>query len=437
MKKIIILLAFAIASMAMQAQQIKELKLKLNESGDLYIKATFSNQVWLRYNQSNPGTLANNDPADNTFDIGLRRTRMQLFGQIAPRIFFYTQIGMNNFNYASQNAGNRKFQIFFHDALGEFKVFKNNNHLKLGAGLTIAGGLSRFSQPSVTSIMTMDVPVFAQATVEQTDEFARSLSFYARGQIGRLDYRVVVSDPFLLQTNGSAPVPISDNATFALKGHHMKYQTLLIWNFFDSETHTTPYMTGTYLGTKKVLNLEAGAIIHPKSTWTSDGTDTSYHTMVLWSIAGFLDMPVKDKGAAINAYLGYFNTDYGPGYIRNNGIMNPASGSNGTSFNGGGNAVPMFGTGQVMYAQTGYKFKDNLLGELGTLMPYASATMSLYDRLADPVLVYNVGLNWLINGHTSKITLDYQNRPVFLPTADKPVADGRRSALTLQYQIYF
>jgi hypothetical protein len=37
--------------------------------------------------------------------------------------------------------------------------------------------------------------VFLQYTVDQTDQFARKLSIYARGQIGKLDYRLVMSDP--------------------------------------------------------------------------------------------------------------------------------------------------------------------------------------------------------------------------------------------------
>lgn len=436
MKKLLLLWFMAMALGAAFAQQVKEIKLKLNDEGDLYIKATFLNQTWVRYNQSNPGTLVNNKLADNTFDIGLRRTRLQLYGQMLPRVFFYTQFGMNNFNYGSQSAGNRKLQAFFHDAVAEFKVFKEKNYLKIGGGLTITNGLSRFSQPGVTSIMSLDVPVFAQSTVDQTDEFSRKLSIYVRGQIGRLDYRLVLSDPFPPQTNGNPLPPISANANFAPQGHKKQYQALLLWNFLDSEPHTTPYMAGTYLGSKKVLNLEAGAILQPEATWTSNGTDTNYHTMVLWSVAAFLDMPVKDKGA-INAYLGYFNTNYGPGYVRNNGAMNPGNGTDGTSFNGGGNAYPMFGTGQVMYAQAGYKLKDRLFGDLGTLLPYATAQLALYDRLADPVLVYDLGINWLISGHTSKISLDYQNRPVFIPTAGKPEASSRVSSLTLQYQIFF
>jgi hypothetical protein len=182
--------------------QNREIRYNLNEEGNQYIKFTFLNQTWIRWNQSNPGTLVNNSPAANTLDIGLRRTRMQLFGQISPRVFFYTQFGMNNFNYLSQNAGNRKLQVFFHDAIAEYNVFENTNYLKLGGGLAFTNGLSRFTQPSIGTIMTLDVPVFAQATVDQTDQFGRKLSIYARGQIGRLDYRLALSDPFAIQTNG-------------------------------------------------------------------------------------------------------------------------------------------------------------------------------------------------------------------------------------------
>src|SRR5205085_1442843 len=135
-------------------------------------------------------------------------------------------------------------QVFFHDALAEYKIKKGSDLLYLGGGLTIANGLSRFSQPSVSTIMSLDVPVFAQATVDQTDEFSRKLSVYARGQLGRLDYRVVLSDPFPVTSNGATPPDPGSAATFSLVGHHKQYQGFFAYNFFDREPHTTPYMTG-------------------------------------------------------------------------------------------------------------------------------------------------------------------------------------------------
>ena len=438
-------------------KEIEELKLKLNEDGSHYIKATILGQVWLRYNESNPGTTVLGDPTSETFDIGLRRTRTQLYGQLTDRVFFYLQFGQNNFNYLSGqnsgNSGNRKTQVFFHDALSEYRVFKGTDKLHLGGGLTIANGLSRFSQPSIGTIMSMDVPVFAQATVDQTDEFSRKLSIYARGQIGKLDYRIVLSDPFPVTSNGQmAPVNSLTNANFAYNNHSKQYQALLIWNFFDKESHVTPYMTGTYLGKKRVLNLEAGFITQSNATWTGSNANVDastdpnrkYYDMNLWSVAAFYDAPVNsEKGTALSAYLGYFNTDYGTRYLRYNGIMNPANGTTiaNAPANSFGNAFPMFGTGSVIYAQVGYLMKKDLLGEgHGTLMPYATFQSATYDRLDKQMNVYDIGVNWFIKGHTSKLTLDYQLRPTYTPInngADLIQDGSMKGQVVMQYQIFF
>jgi hypothetical protein len=429
-----------------KALSIEEMKLKLNEDGSHYLKWTFLNQVWLRYNQSNPGTTVIGEPANETFDIGLRRTRIQFYGQLTDHVFFYTQFGQNNFNFlAGQNAsnsGNRKFQVFFHDAIAEYKIWKSNDWLKLGGGLTITNGLSRFSQPSVGTIMTMDVPVFAQATVDQTDEFSRKLSVYARGQVGKFDYRIVMSDPFPITSNGQGKPTLGPNATFAQVGHHKQYQGFFIFNFFDKEAHTTPYMTGTYLGKKKVFNLEAGFITQKNATQTTDpdGVVGNYelHDMNLFSAALFYDAPVNsEKGTAISAYVGFYDLNYGPGYLRYNGTMNPADGTTGNTGTQG-NAFPMFGTGKVVYAQFGYLLKKDLLGEgNGTLMPYASIMSADYTRLKDRMNVMDVGVNWLIKGHTSKISLDYQIRPFYEQQGSDLVKTSNKGQVALQYQINF
>ncbi|MCK8492546.1 hypothetical protein M0L20_11835 [Spirosoma sp. RP8] len=423
-----------------------ELKYNLNQSGSHFFKATFLNQAWFRFNQSNPGSTVIGEPSNNTFDIGLRRTRMQLFGQISDHVFLYIQFGMNNFNYLNGGfnptaSSNRKIQAFFHDAVGEYLVFKNKNLLNIGGGLTIVNGLSRFSAPSVSSIMSMDVPVFAQATVDQTDEFSRKLSVYARGQIGHLDYRIALSDPFPIQTSGAALPVYSQNANFALKGHHKQYQGFFMWQFFDKEAHQAPgYNTGTYLGVKKMFNLEAGFITQKNATASiPTAGDTTYHAMNLWSVASFLDMPInRQKGTAVNAYLGYFHTDYGPNYLRFNGIMNPASGLT-TGYPAGtqGNAFPMFGTGSVVYGQFGYLMKRDLFGAgNGTLMPYVQAQVASYQRITETMGVYNVGVNYLIKGHNGKFTLDYQNRPYYQAAGNQYAPGGRRGQVTVQYQVF-
>jgi hypothetical protein len=46
------------------------------------------------------------------FDLGLRRTRIQMMGQITDRNLFIFSIGQNNFNAQTNLNGNRKLPLF-------------------------------------------------------------------------------------------------------------------------------------------------------------------------------------------------------------------------------------------------------------------------------------------------------------------------------------
>ena len=367
------------------------LKYNLNESGSHFFQVTFLNQTWLRYNENNDSSTVFNKLQSSTTDIGLRRTRMQLFGQINDRAFIYFQFGQNNYNSAYNYTSNRKVAAFFHDALCEYKV-SSGNQLKIGGGLTVLNGLSRFSQPSVATIMTMDVPVFLQYSVDQTDQFDRRLAVYARGQLGKLDYRFYCSNPFPINSNGATPPAISKNASFVntlaypagkSPGIKNQYGTYISYSIFDKEPHTTPYMSGTYLGTKKIWNIAIGGVYQEKATWFLSQNaygafvDTSLANMLHFSIESFIDIPLnKEKGTALSTFAGYYNTDYGQKYLRYNGIMNPATGGIAKTMlnsNAYGDSYPMFGSGQVIYAQFGYLLPKGFIKEKnGQLMPYVS-----------------------------------------------------------------
>jgi hypothetical protein len=427
----------------------------LNTSGSRYIQITFLNQVWLRRNQNNPGTTVEGLPQDVSNDIGLRRTRIQLLAQLTERVFFYMQFGQNTVNSQFAIGGNRKQAAFVHDAVCEYRIGQGNR-LKLGSGLTIINGLSRFSQPSIGSILSLDVPVFAQATVDQTDEFSRKLSVYARGQLGRIDYRIVLSDPFPVSSSGGYPSPPykpdSLFAAFSPVGHHSQSQVYVIYQFGEHETHTTPYMSGTRLGQKRICHL-AGGIIHQKNAmWMGSGAEQRFQPMFLWAVEGYLDIPLnRERGSALNAYLGYFDTNYGTRYLRYNGIMNPANGQNpafvpGTGRQGPswGNALPMMGTGHTVYAQLGYLLPQSRFSQPQKVMPYATMTYSDFDALDGlPMNTWNAGCNYFLQGHQAKLTLDWLSRPTYLPViSTNPVTAGlkagpRKSTITLQYQIFF
>jgi len=182
---------------------------------------------------------------------------------------------------------------------------------------------------------------------------------------------------------------------------------------------------------------------------------------MLLSVDVFYDTPInKETGTAFSFYASYSNYNYGTNFIKVTGPDNPATGVQTaytaptstvtgynpltnkllTSFNKAsfGNAFPYLGTGNVLYAQAGYKFKDKLLGEQGTLQVYANCQYAMYDRLSGPMYVFDAGINWLIKGHNSKFTLDYQDRPFFLENADgNLVQHSRYGQFVLQYQVAF
>jgi hypothetical protein len=426
------------------------LRYQFNADGTQFVQITFLNQSWVRWNEMNAGTQVEGVNRAAGTDIGLRRTRIQLLAQPTDRVFFYLQFGQNNFNSQYAIGGNRKIAAFVHDALCEYHV-GGGNRLKLGSGLSIINGPSRFSQPSISSIMTLDVPVFAQTTVDQTDLFSRKLSVYARGQVGRLDYRLVVSDPFPISSSGSYPAPPyqpdSSFASFSPVGHHHQYQAYLIFQFFEHESHTTPYMSGTRLGQKKIWNIGGGMVFQKNASWIGTPILSRFEDLRLWAVESYLDLPVNTvRGSALSAYLGYFHTHYGTRYLRFNGIMNPANGQDPAYVvHGGrqgptwGNALPMMGTGQTVYAQLGYLLPESKWIGSRRCMPYTAATWADYDALdGQPAFTWNLGCNGFIRAHHAKITLDWQSRPSFVPSSTGGVArDARKNALTLQYQIYF
>lgn len=423
-------------------------KWNLNGDGSQYLKFGFLNQAQLRYEQNNPGSLIQGQPANDSTDIGLRRTRLVLQGQITDRVYFYTQYGMNNFNFLSQMDNNRHIAAYFHDAFGELRLTQGHQ-MTIGGGLGMFNGLSRFSAPSVSTILTLDVPLAAQYDTERTSLFNRHLGVYLRGQVSKFRYIVAANDSFPITTDGiTGDGAISPSiSNFAQIGHKKQYTGMFYWNFWDTEPNTNPYMQGTYLGKKSILNLEAGFVTQKAAMWTgTSAANAQFHDMTHWSVAMFLDAPVdKVKETAISAYAGYFNFNYGQNYLRYNGNGQNSANGAGAGISGGGNGgafgntYPMFGTGDMVYAQIGYLLpKDLLGGNNGQLQPYASITSAQWQAVHDRMNVFNAGFNWLIKGHNSKITFDYQNRPIFnLNASNELVKTSSRGQFVVQYQIAF
>ncbi len=401
-----------------------ELKWNLSEDGSKYFKVTAYAQVWMRYTQVNPGSKINGYGVGNIYDIGIRRMRMQAYGQISDRVFLYTQFGTNNFTGNSARFGG----AYFHDVVAEYKVHRDL--ISIGSGLTGWSGLSRYASPAIGSILTLDVPLYQQATNSTTDQFLRKLSIYAKGKISKLDYRIAVTNP-MNAYNGSPNTTKIDTgmATFSPHHPHMQTQGYFKWEFFDKEANAIPYLPGCYLGVKKIFNVGAG-FINQAATMRQKGENTAdtnrYVAMTLWNADVFLDLPLnKEKGNAVTFYGAYTNYNFGKNYLRMNGVMNPTS----TAI--GGNAFPMIGTGSTMYAQAGYLFGKKILPGDARFQLFAAAQYSKFQAKKDPMLMTEMGFNYFISGlHNHKISFMYQNRPIY---TGQTISD-HKGMFVLQFQ---
>ncbi|TPG65950.1 hypothetical protein EAH73_11250 [Hymenobacter nivis] len=464
------------------------MKFNLSPDGQKYVRLMAWTQVYMRFNENNTGTLRGpSEPKSSQLDFGIRRSRMVLLAQLSPRFLIYTHLGINNQNAVSGGVSptvdGKKPQFFIHEAVTEYKV---NKYLNLGAGLHYYNGISRLTNASTTSILTMDLPLTNFPTIDALDQFARWIGVFAKGRVGKFDYRVSMSDPFLTNlpnnplyvagTQAGNPLALGFSSTSATgvvtntgtnvanynpqnDGH--VYQGYFSYNFFEPESNLLPYTQGTYLGTKKVLSLGAGFMYNRNGMFSRSASSTvalnnytsttdlfntvptEKHDIKLFGVDAFFDTPLDTaRRTAVTFYGVYYNYNFGPNYVRFVGAENPGYGASAYR----GNALPQSGTGSSVYAQLGFLTGKKTLGSKVRLQPYVAYLHSGYEGLRNAagerqgVNVYDAGMNFLLDGHNAKITLNYRERPDFNMTTVAGVGTAgtvvHRPEITLQTQVF-
>jgi hypothetical protein len=432
----------SVNSLAQFPEKLKDgYKIILSADSARFLKLSMLGQFWIRNTQNDPGTTIENIAQANTSDMSIRRFRVVFSGSLTDRVNFFVQFGQNNLNYLSA----RKTGSFFHDITADYAVIKK--HLSIGAGLNGWNGPSRFANSTLSSILVLDPPGYQEVTNDTYDQFVRRLGVYAKGKLGKLDYRIAVGKPFVIQTtSGSGTEPINANSSFSTLLPNFVYQGYFMYQFLDQESNFAPSIMGSYWGKKKVFNIGGGFYYQKNAMFHYSNVaakDTVNQNILLLALDIFYDAPInKSSGTAFSIYTCFSNYNYGTNFIKVTGPNNPATGSSrtATSFERSnyGNAFPYLGTGNIGYLQTAYKFKNRLLGDQGTLQPFVDFQYSRYDRLSDAMYVFDVGVNWLIYGNNSKVTLNYQNRPYFAPSSSGALVQNSRLAeWVIQYQVTF
>jgi len=426
-------------------------KLELNDDGSNFIRFVTWHQVWLRAIQNNPGTIVDGSDDEWTGDIMLRRSRFLIFGEIDNRVLILTHFGINNQTFTNGGVFGDGFrpQIYFHGAWAEFRAIED--YLFLGGGLIYWTGVSRMTTASTLNFLALDAPILNWPTIERTDQFARQLGIYAKGEIATMHYQVALTRPFVRDIAAFVrPEDAVPQANYNAVANSFALHGYFAYQFLDQESHKVPYTVGSYLGTKRVLNVGAGFHWHPNGTVScdSDGAggcpedDQSLNDIFLFGADVFADLPMGD--GALTAYLAYYYYDFGPDALRRIGIGNLASGNEAAdpdAPNGAfGNAYPNIGTGNHVFTGLGYMLPVRPFGQ-HKIVPYTTFQVSSLEALEDPSIIFGLGAKYHLIGHHASVTLHWRNRPTFIQDDAGVVAlsdrvENRANELIMQLMIY-
>ncbi|MBD8084507.1 hypothetical protein [Chryseobacterium caseinilyticum] len=403
----------------------------LNDEHTRSISLSGYAELWARYTQLNPGSLINNEAKSDVSDLSLRRVRVKMTYKPTEKLMFVLQGGTTNVNVNAK--GSNYFDLL--DAYAEFSL---NDKIQFGAGRSTWRGLSRFTTGPLNTLL-YDLPSYATSNAGATDYTVRELGAYIKGQLGKFDYRLVVADPYTMSTSD----PKVNVASFSKNSPNKDFSGYFRYAFLDTENISTPFNSGTYVGKKNILSVGAGFDYIHDAMWHQDiNKNTVNDDMKSFAIDLFYDAPLnKEKGTSVSAYGMAMHNDYGPNYIRYVGTNNPATSVDvtQTSLNGAGNAMPVIGTGNTYYIQLGgtLPYLNNDKKNL-QLQPAVGMQLSDLKGLHDNAVIYDAGISLLMNGMSSRLTFDAQNRPVFTgdPSTSAVVSD-RQWQFVLKYRIDF
>ncbi|MDO4229081.1 MAG: hypothetical protein Q4C98_04640 [Capnocytophaga sp.] len=417
MRKNAFLLLCGLFSISFYAQLLRH---NFDERGDTYIQGSVRGQFWTRYVETNLGTTINGEPVNKVFDFSIRRYRVGFQAQINKDLFFFMLMGNNNINQKSLRTND--FRLL--DFLAQYTF---DEKFTLGVGKMIFAGAGRFVAFSNGSMLNLDPAVHQLFTLNHYDDVGRNLGVFAKGQLGKIDYNISLQSPASPTESQVQEFGYAQNKAHFYTSSYIKYE------FWDNESNKNPYSggVGTYIGAKKVLNLGLGYAYQAKMLQKIENNTTIYDDYRNLGVDLFIDMPISDKNEAITAYLGYNNIHLGENYVRNVGV-NSIFDTSGTSFNGGGNAFPVVGTGNAFLLQCGYLLPKSEKNKT-RYQPNFGWKYANFHGLNQSVNSYALGLNVYFNGHKSKLTFSYHNRPIF-DTTDKKVSN-RKGTYVIQYQI--
>ncbi|MEM1406643.1 MAG: hypothetical protein AAGG59_07705 [Bacteroidota bacterium] len=414
MNKTRLLLLLVLTSSAALGQSIKRV---FNENEDQYLGVSASTQFWARYAQLNPGSTIDGKRKDEVVDLSIRRYRINLYGSLDSKTKFNLSIGNNNVG-SSLESQPKLLDAYLH--------YQWKSWLGFGGGKSSWVGLSRYTAPSTSGALGTDIQFGALPLLNRSDDLLRKMSVFANGQVGIFDYRVVLAKPTAPEDN----VP-NEAINFTSIAPDYQISTYLKFQFKDKEKQTSAYARGSYHGKKEIFNIGFGSLYQPSTTVIATATDTNYYAAKSVAVDLFYESKIY-KGYVVTGYVSYHHHNLGPNFIRQVGANNAADGiTASTALNGKGVSRFVSGSGDNLHIDAA--ILKPLKASQKAIQFYTSIDFLKLNALDGNVVNLESGINFLFNGHRSKLNLGYQNWPVVNKETRR--SEERKSAIVIQYQL--
>lgn len=340
--------------------------LKINDQSWLAI--TYEMQLYFQYRDQGTGA----DRNDSTTDVYFRRDRLGFRGQVAENYGFLLQIEHQG-DRTIDDINVREDPIDRFTVLDAFLLAKFDNAFQVRAGLT-KDPLVREHNEACFFPLSVDRSLFVYTPIRRE---SRDFGVLLWGNLydDRIQYKVAAMKGL---DRRDAP------------GSNLRYTARVHLSLLEPEN--LPIYFGTYLGKKKVLTLGAGVQFEPDAVYGNVAAAAFPKDYLAWTYDVFFEYPTS--AGTITASAAYLKVDFDDAY--KGGDPDPF-------------AVGIHGEKNGWYAKAGYMLPNKVgPGNVQFFGRYEQWKFAELQGITDQAIDwYAFGLNYLLNGHDLRITVEY------------------------------
>jgi hypothetical protein len=341
--------------------------IKLSE--DAFITIDYAFQLHSAWRDTGSGA----DLTEPTTDLYFRRNRLTLGGQSSEKLSFSVEL---------EHAGDRNILPLEVTEKGvtDYSVLEANVTADLAKGFKITAGRKKtpFTREILDGCFTplsVDRSLFIYTPMQHSRD--TGVVLWGNLADSKFQYRLAAMEG---QDSSSAPE------------RSPRYTARMHFAFLDPEDGYG--YSGTYLGTKMVLTIGAGAQYEPGAVYTDIISKTGDKDYTAWTADAFLEYPIGMAGT-LTLSGAYLNVSFDGAY------------------KGGGNADPdsfgIDGEKNGWYAKAGYLIADNIgPGQVQPFVRYEEWNYAFVNGVNDQKIKWlGAGLNYLINGQALRLSVEY------------------------------